>query len=168
MNWKKIQVGEVALKGKTVITHYLDAQPESFDDGWLLTGDLGMLDTDNYLHIVGRRKEMIIRGGENITPLEVENCLNVLPFIKEIAVVGIPDKIYGESVTAVIVSNEEQDDNRYHLALLKHLANSQLLPVQRPTKYLFFKKLPKNATGKVQKSLLVKEIEAEELAKKEA
>ena len=152
------QVGEIALKGENVITHYLDPQPEAFADGWLLTGDLGSLDEQGYLHISGRSKEMIIRGGENVNPLAVEDCLNVLKFIREMAVVGTPDKIYGENVTAMIVPFEKTPDHRHQLALLNELANEQLLPVERPTKYIFSERLPKNATGKIQRTLLAQEV----------
>jgi Acyl-CoA synthetases (AMP-forming)/AMP-acid ligases II len=152
------QVGEIAIKGENVITHYLDPQPEAFHDGWLLTGDLGSLDEQGYLHISGRSKEMIIRGGENVNPLAVEDCLNVLKFIREMAVVGTPDKIYGENVTAVIVPTESSPDHRHQLALLNELANEQLLPVERPTKYIFSTQLPKNATGKIQRTLLAQEV----------
>lgn len=158
-------VGEIALKGDSVIDHYLDAQPEAFTNGYLLTGDLGKIDDDGYLYIVGRRKEMIIRGGENVNPLAVEDCLTVLPFIKEMAVVGTLDKIYGEAVTAVIITNEEQVDHRYQLALLKNLANNQLMPAERPTKYIFGQELPKNATGKIQRTLLAKEIKEKQYIK---
>jgi len=152
------EIGEIALKGEHIITHYLDPQPEAFYDGWLLTGDLGSLDEQGYLHMSGRIKEMIIRGGENINPLAVEDCLNDLKFIREIAVVGTPDLIYGEAVTAVIVPKKLGQDHRHQLALLSELANEQLLPVERPTKYIFSTQLPKNATGKIQRSLLAQEV----------
>ena len=74
------------------------------------------------------------------------------------AVVGTPDKIYGETVTAVIVPNEISHDHRHQLALLNELANEQLLPVERPTKYIFSDQLPKNATGKIQRTLLAQEV----------
>ena len=151
-------VGEIAIKGDSVITHYLDPQPEAFYDGYLLTGDLGSIDENGYLTISGRSKEMIIRGGENVNPLAVEDCLNVLKFVREMAVVGTPDKIYGETVTAVIVPNEISRYHRHQLALLNELANEQLLPVERPTKYIFSDQLPKNATGKIQRTLLAQEV----------
>ena len=152
------EIGEIALKGDHVITHYLDPQPEAFHDGWLLTGDLGSLDEQGYLHMAGRIKEMIIRGGENVNPLAVEDCLNDLKFVKEIAVIGTPDLIYGETVTAVIVPKKLSQDHRHQLALLNELANEQLLPVERPTKYIFSTQLPKNATGKIQRTLLAQEV----------
>ncbi|KRL65887.1 AMP-binding protein [Companilactobacillus versmoldensis] len=156
------QVGQIAIKGDSVIKNYLDPQPESFHDGYLLTGDLGSVDENKYLHIAGRSKEMIIRGGENVNPLTIENCLVDLKFIKEIAVVGIPDPIYGETVAAVIVPNIETKDHRHQIALLDELANEQLLPVERPTKYIFSDELPKNATKKVQRARLA-EIVAQQL-----
>ncbi|HCD08429.1 MAG TPA: acyl-CoA synthetase [Lactobacillus sp.] len=152
------KVGEIALKGENVITHYLDPQPESFHDGWLLTGDLGSINDQGYLHITGRIKEMIIKGGENVNPLAVEDCLNNLKFIREIAVIGTPDLIYGETVTAVIVPKKLSHDHKNQLELLNELANEQLLPVERPTKYIFSTQLPKNATGKIQRTLLAQEV----------
>jgi len=152
------QTGEIAIKGDNVITHYLDYQPEAFDNGWLLTGDLGSINEQGYLHITGRSKEMIIRGGENINPLAIEDCLNILKFVREMAVIGTPDKIYGETETAVIVPNELGLDHHHQLALLNELANEQLLPVERPSKYIFSNQLPKNATGKIQRTLLAQEV----------
>ena len=152
------EVGEIAIKGDSIITHYLDPQPEAFYNGWLLTGNLGMITDEGYLHISGRSKEMIICGGENVNPLAVEDCLNGLKFIREMAVIGTPDKIYGETVTAVIVPKKLSHDHRHQLALLNELANEQLLPVERPTKYIFSTQLPKNATGKIQRTLLAQEV----------
>ncbi|MBL3531969.1 AMP-binding protein [Companilactobacillus zhachilii] len=152
------EIGEIALKGDNVITHYLDPQPEAFHNGWLLTGDLGSLDEQGYLHMAGRIKEMIIRGGENVNPLAVEDVLHDLKFISEIAVIGTPDLIYGETVTAVVVPKKLSHDHRHQLALLNELANEQLLPVERPSKYIFSTQLPKNATGKIQRTLLAQEV----------
>ena len=81
-----------------------------------------------------------------------------LKFIREVAVVGTPDLIYGETVTAVIVPKKLSHDHRNQLALLNELANEQLLPVERPTKYIFSTELPKNATGKIQRTLLAQEV----------
>jgi len=152
------KIGEIAIKGDSVITHYLDPQPEAFYNGWLLTGDLGTINENGYLHISGRSKEMIICGGENVNPLAVEDCLNSLKFIREIAVIGTPDKIYGETVTAVIVPKKLSHDHRHQIALLNELSHEQLLPVERPTKYIFSTQLPKNATGKIQRTLLAQEV----------
>ncbi len=154
----KNEVGQIAVRGKNVITHYLDPQPEAFFKDWLLTGDLGLIDDSGYLHIVGRSKEMIIRGGENINPLAVEDCLSQVRFVKEIAVVGLPDKIYGEIVAAIIVPNFPTKDHRHIQVLLNQMAKEELLPVERPTKYFFVSELPKNATGKIQRTLLAKRI----------
>ncbi|MFC6259774.1 AMP-binding protein [Levilactobacillus fujinensis] len=158
------KTGEIALRGANVITHYLDEQPDAFTvDGWLLTGDLGWLDPDNYLHLIGRSKEMIIRGGENVNPLVVENELRQLPFVKEVAVVGLPDTIYGETVTAIVVPTGH-GDAATKTARLQAIAKARLLPAEQPTTYLFQTALPKNATGKIQRSALKKQLTAAKTA----
>lgn len=102
------QVGEIALQGDHVIHDYLEPHPDSFKDGWFLTGDLGYFDHDGYLFIKGRIKEMISRGGEKVAPVTVENELVRLDFIEQVAVIGLPDDIYGEAVTAVVIPNKQQ------------------------------------------------------------
>ena len=80
--------GEIALRGDHVIHDYLEPHSESFKDDWFLTGDLGYLDEDGYLFVKGRRKEMINRGGEKVAPAKVENILNELDWVAQVAVIG--------------------------------------------------------------------------------
>ncbi|MEW8969520.1 MAG: long-chain fatty acid--CoA ligase [Mesobacillus sp.] len=103
------EVGELAIKGNHAFSYYWNNQNATEDtlkDGWLYTGDLAKRDRDGYYYIVGRKKEMIITGGENVFPLEIEHWLCSHPLIHEAAVVGIPDEKWGEVVTAFIVLEE--------------------------------------------------------------
>lgn len=144
------QVGEIAVKGDHVIHDYLDSHQESFKDGWLLTGDLGYFDNDGYLFIKGRIKEMISRGGEKVAPAMVENVLNQLSFIEQVAVIGLPDDIYGEAVTAVVIPTKNQNhDVKQERQEILDYAEKKLARYQRPTQVYFRDHFPLNTTGKV-------------------
>lgn len=142
-------LGEIAIRGDHVITHYMDPNPDAFRNGWFLTGDLGYFDDDGYLFVKGRKKEIISRGGEKVAPAAVENVLNELTFIEQLAVIGMPDDLYGEAVTAVVVSTtpgyheDEQTQAIYDYAK-KHLAK-----YENPTRVAFVREMPRNQTGKV-------------------
>jgi acyl-CoA synthetase (AMP-forming)/AMP-acid ligase II len=117
------------------------------EDGWLRTGDLGHLDEDGYLFLQGRRGEKIIRGGENIYPLEVERVLESHPGVREAGVVGVPDRRWGENVKAVIVAVDPgqppaPDELRAHVRA--HLAGFKV-----PTDWAYLDELPRNANGKL-------------------
>jgi acyl-CoA synthetase (AMP-forming)/AMP-acid ligase II len=117
------------------------------EDGWLRTGDLGRLDEDGYLFLQGRRGEKIIRGGENIYPLEVERVLETHPGVREAAVVGVPDRRWGETVKAVIVAVDPQqppvpDELRAYV-------RASLAGFKVPTDWSFLEELPRNANGKL-------------------
>ncbi len=142
-------MGEIAIRGNHVITHYMDPNPESFKDGWFLTGDLGYLDEDNYLFVKGRKKEIISRGGEKVAPAAVENTLNELDFIEQLAVIGMPDDLYGEEVTAVVVSTTpglNEDDQRQ--AIFDY-GKTHLAKFETPTRVEFLREFPRNITGKI-------------------
>jgi malonyl-CoA/methylmalonyl-CoA synthetase len=120
-------------------------------DGWFRTGDMGVLDADGCLSIVGRAKDLIITGGYNVYPKEIELAIDALPGVLESAVVGLPHPDFGEAVTAVIVPRtgaalSEQDIIQ---ALKRELANYKV-----PKRVIVVPDLPRNAMGKVQKSLL--------------
>jgi long-chain acyl-CoA synthetase len=149
------QVGEIVVRGANVMHGYYrnpEATAATVRNGWLHTGDLGSFDADGYLYIVGRKKEMIIRGGENIYPKEVEEALYRHPAILEAAVVGLPDPVWGEEVGAYLVLRPGQTlDAADVIAYCKeHLADYKCPKIVR-----FVAELPKTATGKVQKGKLV-------------
>jgi malonyl-CoA/methylmalonyl-CoA synthetase len=140
--------GEVQVSGPNVIEGYWERpedNAEAFtDDGWFRTGDLGEFDEDGYLTLVGRSKELIITGGYNVHPREVEEALATHPGVREVAVVGRPSERWGEEVTAVVVASEplEVDELREHAA-------RQLAPYKVPKQIEFADELPRNAMGKL-------------------
>ena len=108
-------VGEVVTRGLHVMKGYLnrpEATAEAFTGGWLHTGDLGYFDEDGFLFIVSRKKELIIRGGYNVYPSEIENVLHAHPAVAEAAVVGVPDERLGEEVMAVVIVRAEMELRR--------------------------------------------------------
>jgi acyl-CoA synthetase (AMP-forming)/AMP-acid ligase II len=128
-----------------------EATARTWVDGWLITGDLGKLDDDGYLYIVGRSKDVIIRGGNNIHPTDVEHAIASHPAVHEVAVIGVPHPVLGEDVAAFVVLRPGQqvsgDDLRAHT--LEELAQYKV-----PRQWYFVDALPRNATGKVVKDRL--------------
>jgi len=149
-------VGEVAVRGPTVMKEYYknpEATAETIKDGWLLTGDLGRKDEDGYLYIIGRKKEMIISGGENIYPAEVEAALNRHPKILESAVIGVPDSKWGETVMALIVLKPDQEMTE---ADIEKYCIAAMARYKRPRIIKFVDTLIKNIAGKIMKHELKK------------
>jgi acyl-CoA synthetase (AMP-forming)/AMP-acid ligase II len=128
-----------------------EATAETWKDGWLLTGDLGRLDDDGYLYIVGRTKDVIIRGGNNIHASDVEHVLVAHDDVAEVAVVGAPHPVLGEDVVAFVVLHPDSDidGDALRAYALEHLADYKV-----PRQYVFVDELPRNATGKVVKNEL--------------
>lgn len=120
-------------------------------DGWLHTGDVGHLDTDGFLTLVGRVKDMIIRGGENIYPKEVEDVLSSDPNVLQAAVIGVPDVKWGEVVVAYV---QGRPGVSVEPAALADLCAASLSPYKRPTKIHVVGALPTNAVGKIDKKVL--------------
>jgi malonyl-CoA/methylmalonyl-CoA synthetase len=146
--------GEIQVRGPNVFAGYWErpqATAESFTDGWFRTGDLGSVDRDGYLRILGRSKELIISGGLNVYPREVEEVLLAHPDVAEVAVVGTPSEEWGELVTAYVVPD---GDHRAADPLLAFAAE-QLAPFKRPRLVHFVDNLPRNALGKVLKHELM-------------
>lgn len=142
------EIGEIWLRGDHVISDYLDPQPESFEDGWFKTGDLGYVDEDGYLFVKGRQKEMINRGCEKVAPAKVESVLSDLAVVNEVAVIGMPDDLYGEQVTAVIVSDSQIDEETLSEQVIAYAKNN-LATFERPTQVFRISEFPKNNTGKI-------------------
>ncbi|MFD1248740.1 class I adenylate-forming enzyme family protein [Nocardioides ginsengisoli] len=146
--------GEVVIKGANVMRGYLnrpEATAETLGDGWLHTGDVGILDEDGYLRIVDRIKDMIIRGGENIYPKEIENVLHAFPEVLEAAVVGGPDPTYGEVPVAFL--SPRPDATIDVDAVLAH-TREQLTKIKVPVAVHVLDVLPKNPVGKIDKPAL--------------
>jgi len=149
------QVGEIAVRGPATMREYFNdpaATAEALRGGWLHTGDLGYRDDDGFYFIVGRKKEMIIRGGANIYPKEIEEILYRHEAVQEAAVIGEPDPIWGETVCACLVPKEGRTiDAEDVLALCRrHLADYKV-----PARVAVLKSLPKTPTGKIQKNKIV-------------
>ncbi len=149
-------IGHVQVRGPNVFPGYWrmpEKNREEFTpDGFFRTGDMGSLSSDGYLAIVGRSKDLIITGGYNVYPKEIELALDELPGVRESAVVGVPHPDFGEAVTAVVVarSGEEAPTESQLIAALK----SRLANFKVPKRVYFVDDLPRNAMGKVQKNVL--------------
>ncbi len=145
------EAGEILVKGDQVLSGYWrnpEATASSFTDGWFHTGDVGRWDTEGYLYIVDRKKDMILTGGENVYPREVEEVLFRHPAVVEAAVIGAPDPKWGEKVVAVICLRDGHDVSgaEFVAYLREHVAG-----YKKPRHVVFIDVLPKNASGKVLK-----------------
>jgi len=144
--------GEIAVQTSQMMTGYyrdpaLTAQVLD-DEGWFYTGDLGALDGDGYLRLVDRKKDLIIRGGQNIYPAEVEACLKRLSGVRQAAVVGLHSALAGEVVWAFV---EPYPGARLDAAEVLAHCRKQLAPFKVPAEVRFVERLPVTATGKVEK-----------------
>jgi malonyl-CoA/methylmalonyl-CoA synthetase len=149
------EIGMIEVKGPNVFSGYWRApeknRTEFRKDGFFVTGDLGRIDERGYVHIVGRGKDLIISGGFNVYPKEVEEEIDAMPGVVESAVIGVPHKDFGEGVTAIVVKRPgaELSEQGAIAALRQRLANFKL-----PKRVIFVDDLPRNSMGKVQKNLL--------------
>ena len=148
------EVGEVLLRIPGRPREYFGdpgATSRTWVDGWLVTGDLGKIDEDGYLYIVGRSKDVIIRGGNNIHPVDVEHAVETHPAVREVAVVGVDHPVLGEDVVAVValVPGRQATADELRAHTLEHLAAYKV-----PRRWEFVDELPRNATGKVVKEQL--------------
>jgi fatty-acyl-CoA synthase len=158
------EVGEVLVAGPNIMAGYWDDDARTAEvlvDGWYHTGDAGSLDTEGFLFIRDRYRDMIISGGENIYPAEIESALLELPGIDEAAVIGVPDEKWGEAVLAYVVPSPgaPADPQTLRTALRERLAGYKL-----PRHFRFVSDLPKTATGKIRKTELHDRYAAEETA----
>jgi len=150
------EVGEMWVKGPNVFKEYWNLPEEtakSQADGWFRTGDLAKMDEDGFVYIAGRKKEMIISGGENVYPLEVEQVLYAYPGVAEAAVWGIPDEKWGEVPVAAVAFLPGKSATEEELAA--HCL-SRLAKYKVPKRFIVMESLPKNATGKIDKVTLKK------------
>ncbi|KRO08029.1 acyl-CoA synthetase family protein [Paucilactobacillus hokkaidonensis] len=151
-------IGEIMVRGDHVINDYMDSQPESFKNGWFLTGDLGYLDEDGYLFVKGRSKDMINRGGEKVAPAEVQSVLSQIDFVAEVAVIGMPDDLYGEAVTAVVKPKDLFANHDQLKQQLQEYAQKNLAKFEQPTLVYFVTDFPRNPTGKILRPQLKEEL----------
>lgn len=153
------EIGDLQLRGPNVFKGYW-RQPEktiaSFPaDGWFKTGDLGFRESDGYITLCGRSKDLIISGGLNIYPPEVERVLVEHPAVSACAVIGCPDDEWGEKVTAVVVLSDGESVTDEELI---RFCRAKLAPYKSPKSIVFRDNLPRNAMGKVRKAELRQEV----------
>jgi fatty-acyl-CoA synthase len=157
--------GELQVRGPTVMAGYHGLPVETAEalspDGWLRTGDLVTVDDSGLLRMVGRRKEMIVSGGENLFPVEIENALTSHPDVIQAAVVGVPDRRWGESAVAFVrLASEDGPDG----VLLEGFLRTRLAAFKVPRRWIFVESFPLTASGKIQKFVLRDHLMATEAA----
>jgi len=146
--------GEIVMRGPQVMKAYWNlsqATAEVLRNGWLHTGDIGMMDEEGYVYVQDRIKDMIVSGGENVYPREVENVLFAHPAIADAAVIGLPDEKWGEAVTAVLVL---RDGASLEVEELIDFCRGKLGAYKIPRQIRIVSELPRNASGKVLKKEL--------------
>jgi long-chain acyl-CoA synthetase len=143
--------GEVVFKGFNVMKGYWNLPEETaktIRNGWLHTGDIGYIDEDGYLFITGRKKDLIIRGGENVFPSDVENVLYSNTKVMDCAVIGVPDKVYGEEIKAFVVLKPGETATEQELI---DFCKPHLPTFKQPKSVVFKESLPKSSVGKILK-----------------
>jgi acyl-CoA synthetase (AMP-forming)/AMP-acid ligase II len=147
-------IGEVVTRSDRLMTKYWNrpqATAEALREGWFYSGDAGYMDEDGYLFIVDRLKDMVISGGENVYPSEIEQVMHTHPAIEDVAVVGIPDEKWGETLLAFVILKSEAAVDAY---TLEEYLRTRLAGFKVPRRYEFVDEFPRNATGKVLKRSL--------------
>jgi len=158
------EAGEIVVSGETVMAGYWrneEATAKTIWDGWLWTGDVGRMDEDGYVTLQDRSKDVIISGGSNIYPREVEEVLLTHPAVHEVAVVGRKDAEWGEVVVAFVACHPGQNVS---VSDLDALCLDRIARFKRPKHYFFPAALPKNNYGKILKTQLRAELDTEEMA----
>lgn len=153
------KVGELIIRGPNIMKGYYknpEATSQTIRDGWLYTGDLGYLDEEGYLFLVGRKKELIIRGGVNIYPVDIERVIYRHEGVQEVVVVGLPDPIWGESVHAAIIPKPGLNISD---AEILGLCKASLTEYKVPTSISYHETFPRTSTNKIKRRLLVADLE---------
>ncbi|MFC0106285.1 class I adenylate-forming enzyme family protein [Kibdelosporangium aridum] len=149
------EVGEIVVRGEQTMMGYWgrpDATTEMIDaDGWVATGDLGRLDDDGFLYIVDRKKDMVVTGGFNVYPTEIEQVVSRLPAVAEVAVIGVPDETWGESLKAVVVI---RDGHGLTADEVVAVCTENLAGYKKPRSVEFVAELPKTGSGKIMRRAL--------------
>ena len=155
-NQARIDADEIQVKGDNVMREYFDNPEETRKaftaDGWLRTGDLGRVDEEGYYFVTGRMKELIIKGGENIAPREIDDVLYRHPAVLEAAAVGMPDPHYGQEILAAVVLRPGAEASEQEL---RGFCERELGRYKTPKQFRFLKELPKGPSGKVQRLKLL-------------
>jgi len=144
-------VGEIIVRGDSIMKGYLrqpKATAEALRGGWLRTGDLATVDEEGYVFIVDRKSDMIISGGFNIYPKEIEEVIYQYPGVSEVAVIGVPDDLWGESAKAIVVPKEGASLTEEGII---EFCRQHLASYKKPKSVDFIKELPKNNNGKILK-----------------
>jgi malonyl-CoA/methylmalonyl-CoA synthetase len=148
-------IGMIEVKGPNVFKGYWrmpeKTKAEFRDDGFFITGDLGKIDANGYVHILGRGKDLVISGGFNVYPKEIESEIDAMPGVIESAVIGVPHADFGEGVTAVVVCDKNAKVDE---ASVLHALDGRLAKFKMPKRVFVVDELPRNAMGKVQKNIL--------------
>jgi malonyl-CoA/methylmalonyl-CoA synthetase len=149
------EIGMIEVRGPNVFKGYWrmpeKTKAEFRDDGFFITGDLGKIDSNGYVHILGRGKDLVISGGFNVYPKEIESEIDAMPGVVESAVIGVPHADFGEGVTAVLVC---QPSAKVDEASVLKALEGRLAKFKMPKRVLIVDELPRNAMGKVQKNIL--------------
>jgi long-chain acyl-CoA synthetase len=151
-------VGELAVRGALVSKGYYKLPEETarvYRQGWFYTGDMAYQDAEGFLYVVGRTREMINRGGENVDPVEVENVLHLHPKILDIAVFGLPDPVMGSAVACAIIPRPDIEE--ITVTEIQEFCSGRLADYKIPRKVFSVPELPKNPGGKVNKKKLVEQ-----------
>jgi acyl-CoA synthetase (AMP-forming)/AMP-acid ligase II len=145
------EIGEVVIRGPNVTSGY-ESDPEAngaaFTDGWFHTGDQGVLDAEGYLRLTGRLRELINRGGEKISPLEIDEALMHHPAVRQVVAFAMPHEALGEEVAAAVVLREGQQATEREL---RHFAATRLASFKVPRRIVIVREIPQGATGKLQR-----------------
>ncbi len=150
------EVGELCVKGPGVMTCYYNdpkATAETLVDGWLRTGDMARQDEEGFYYLVDRKKDVIVSGGENIYPVQIESFLSGYEKVRDVAVIGLPDKRLGEITGAIIAVKDGMECTEREI-----MDYCMALPRYKRPKKIIFADVPRNATGKIEKPALRKKV----------